>query len=170
MLQQASGERGASCDVASPVSCLHRCCTGELHAPSPTSMPESSSTMTSLHSSKHQRDITLKAYVSSVLDVSSGYCMCLNLDVAIVDRDVAHAAMTIHVCCKCMFQMFQLFSYACCKCIFQMFSCFRHMSQVFYLDIAYVAVAIHICCKRMFYMLFSDVCCNKCFSCCKCFH
>jgi hypothetical protein len=32
-----------------------------------------------------------------------------HFDVAKVDRDVAHIAMAIHVCCKCMFQMFYLF-------------------------------------------------------------
>jgi hypothetical protein len=50
---------------------------------------------------------------------------------------VAYVAMAIHVCCKCMFVMFQLF-------------CFRRMLQVFYLDVAYVAVAMHICYKSMF--------------------
>ena len=31
------------------------------------------------------------------------------IDVAKIDRDVAHVAMTIHVCFKYMFQMFHLF-------------------------------------------------------------
>jgi hypothetical protein len=31
------------------------------------------------------------------------------IDVAKVYRDVAHIAMTIHVCFKCMFQIFHLF-------------------------------------------------------------
>ena len=32
----------------------------------------------------------------------------LYIDVAKVDRDVAHVGMAIHVCFKCMFQMFHL--------------------------------------------------------------
>jgi hypothetical protein len=111
-----------------------------------------------------------------------------HLDVAKVDRDVAHVAIAIRICCKCMFQMFQLFREACCKCVYQMF-------QLFHLNIAYVSygcciccsdytcmlqvcvpnvspvsdvccMAIHICCKRMFAMfhLVSDACCSKCCS------
>jgi hypothetical protein len=38
------------------------------------------------------------------------------MDVIKVDRDVAYVAMAIHVCFKCMFQMFYLFSDICCKC------------------------------------------------------
>jgi hypothetical protein len=61
------------------------------------------------------------------------------LDVAKVDRDVAYVAMAIHVCFKCMFQMFHLFFYMfiasvssrCCI-------CFTRMLQLFYLDVAYV--------------------------------
>ena len=51
--------------------------------------------------------------------------------------DGAYVAMAIHVCCKCVFQMFQVFHlYVAC----------------FHLDVAYVAVAIHVCCKCMFEM------------------
>jgi hypothetical protein len=32
-----------------------------------------------------------------------------NIGVAKIDRDVAHVAMAIHVCYKCMFQLFYLF-------------------------------------------------------------
>jgi hypothetical protein len=49
------------------------CCTDELHALPPTSMPESSSATMSLHSSKQQGDIALKAYVSSISYISSGH-------------------------------------------------------------------------------------------------
>jgi len=66
-------------------------------------------------------------YVASVL---SGCCVCLqcfssvfasvssifrrmlqvlHLDVSKVDRDVAHDAMVVRVCCKRLFQMFRLF-------------------------------------------------------------
>jgi hypothetical protein len=51
---------------------------------------------------------------------------------------VAYVAMTIHVCCKCIF--------------FKYFIYFKRMLQVFCLDIAYVALAVHICCKCMFAM------------------
>jgi hypothetical protein len=33
----------------------------------------------------------------------------LYIDVAKVDRDVTHVVMAIHVCSKCMFQIFHLF-------------------------------------------------------------
>ena len=33
----------------------------------------------------------------------------LYIDVANVDRDVVHVVMAIHICFKCMFQMFHLF-------------------------------------------------------------
>jgi hypothetical protein len=98
------------------------------------------------------------------------------------------------VCCKCMFEVFQMFqryvasvSYGCCKsrsecCIYckvfhmyvasvysKCFICFRCILQVFYLDVAYIAVAIHICCKHMFqifHLLQSYVVASV--SCCKC--
>ena len=51
--------------------------------------------------------------------------------------DVAYVAVAIHVCCKCVFQMFQLF----------------HLDVAcFHLDAAYVAEAIPVCCKCMFQM------------------
>jgi hypothetical protein len=94
---------------------------------------------------------------------------------------VVYVAMFIHVCCKCMFQMFQLrrmlqvvYLYAAYvalaiharyKCMFSNVSVvFKCMLQVFYLDVVYVAVAIHVCCKCMFSNVsaVSNVCC-KCF-------
>jgi hypothetical protein len=48
--------------------------------------------------------------------------------------DVVYVTMTIHVCCKCVFQNFQGFH--------------LHVA-CFYLD---VAVAIHICCRCIFYL------------------
>ena len=79
----------------------------------------------------------------------------LYFDVAKVDRDVAHVVMAIHVCFKCMFQIFLQFqTYVasvlsrCCKsrsgcCIymhvasicFKCFRCFIRMLQVFHLDV-----------------------------------
>jgi hypothetical protein len=75
---------------------------------------------------------------------------------------VAYVAMTIHVCYKCMFQMFPLFQiyvtsvlsrccicctaiHVCCKCIFKCFSGFKRMLQVFYLDVAYIANVCYKC-------------------------
>ena len=105
------------------------------------------------------------------------------MDVAKIDRDVAHVAIVVHVCCKRPFQMFHL--------LFQMYvasvliwmlhmlhtyvarvcsNCSRCMLQVFHMDVAkvdhdvaHVAMAIHVCCKRpfqMFYLPFSNVCCK----------
>jgi hypothetical protein len=47
----------------------------------------------------------------------------LYIDVSKADRDVAHVEMVIHVCFKCMFEMFHLS---------------RQMLQVFYLNVAKV--------------------------------
>jgi NO-binding membrane sensor protein with MHYT domain len=52
--------------------------------------------------------------------------------------DITYVALAIHICCKCMFQRFQLF---------------QSLLQVFYLDVTYVALAIHVCCKFMFQMI-----------------
>jgi hypothetical protein len=43
----------------------------------------------------------------------------LYIDVAKVDRDVAHVVMAVHVCFKCMFQCF-IYSDECCKCFIWM--------------------------------------------------
>ena len=62
-----------------------------------------------------------------------------NLDVAKVDRNVAHVAMATDVYFKCIFRIFHLF--------FQ-----TYVLQVFHLDVAYIFTSV------------SDVC-SKCFSC-----
>ena len=83
----------------------------------------------------------------------------LYIDVVKVDRDVAHVVMNIHVCFKCIFQMFYRFQIyvasvlsGCCKsrsryCIGMhvasiCFKCFQvfhtYVLQVFHLDVAYV--------------------------------
>jgi hypothetical protein len=78
--------------------------------------------------------------------------------------DVAYVAMAIHVCCKCMFHLFQMHVASIFIWMLHMFhyfsgythvasvyskclTSFRRMLQVVYLDVAYVAVVIHICCK-----------------------
>ena len=82
----------------------------------------------------------LKLHVASVyFKCFRGMLQVFYIDVAKVDRDVAHVAM--------------MFSSVCLKC----FICFRRMMQVFYLDVAkvdldvaYVAMAIHACFKSIF--------------------
>jgi hypothetical protein len=69
-----------------------------------------------------------------------------HVDVVKVNRDVTYAAMVIHVCCKRLFQMFQLF---------------RRKLHMFYLGVAYIS---HLCFKCFIWILhmFSHICC-KCF-------
>jgi hypothetical protein len=65
-------------------------------------VPVSSSVMTSLHSSKQQDDIALKAHIASAcFKCFRGMLQVYYIDVAKVDRDVAHVEMTIH-----MFQVY----------------------------------------------------------------
>jgi hypothetical protein len=72
-----------------------------------------------------------------------------HINIAKVDQDVAHVAMTIHICFKCRFQMFHLFqiyvvsvSFGCCKsrfgcCIYmQVFRMFSYVyCKCFHLDV-----------------------------------
>jgi ethanolamine utilization microcompartment shell protein EutS len=82
------------CDATLPASFPPRCRTGELHAPQPTSALALSSITTSLHSSKQQGDIALKAHVVSVcFKCFRGMLQVFYIDVAKVDKDVAHVAM-----------------------------------------------------------------------------
>jgi len=71
--------------------------------------------------------------------------------------DLTYVAMAIHVCCKCVFQMFQLFhldvayvavaTHVCCKSVCsKCFTCFRRMLQMFYLNVV-------ICCRGYTHML-----------------
>jgi hypothetical protein len=69
------------------------------------------------------------------------------VDVVKVDCDVAYVAMVVHVCCKLLFPMFQLFS--------QMY-----VASVFIWIIAYV---LHICCKCFVLMLCMFYKVFKCF-------
>jgi hypothetical protein len=63
----------------------------------------------------------LQMYVSRVR-FFRGMLQVFYIGVAKIDRDIAHAAMALHVCFKCMFQLFHLFqtyvanaSSGCCK-------------------------------------------------------
>jgi len=105
------------------------------------------------------------------------------IGVANVDRDVAQVAMAIHVCFKCMFQMFHLyqtyvarFSSGCCK---SRSGCYvyMHIASVFFkyfrcfiLLCASVSSGCCICLQwfsnvfQAFSQVFSDAC-FKCFIC-----
>jgi hypothetical protein len=76
-------------------------------------------------------------------------------DVEKVDRDVARVAMVVHVCCKLMFSMFDLFflTYDASMFYLDVAYVFMHMMQVFYLDVAYAYNGFKCFCKcfrRMF--------------------
>jgi hypothetical protein len=93
----------------------------------------------SLQSSKHQVDVALKANVVSVcfecLRCFGGILQVFHMDVTKVDQDVSYVTMVVHVCCKCMFQMFHLFF----KCMLQVYlygCCLTHMLQIYYLNVA----------------------------------
>ena len=52
----------------------------------------------------------LKARVAKVcFKCFRGMLQVFYIGVAKIDRDVAHVAMAIHVCFKCMFRLFNLF-------------------------------------------------------------
>jgi hypothetical protein len=48
----------------------------------------------------------LKAYISSVSDVSEICLQVFQMDVANENRNVVYVAMVVHVCCKGLFSMF----------------------------------------------------------------
>jgi hypothetical protein len=65
-----------------------------------------------------------------------------------VDWDVVYVAMVIHVCCKRLFQMFQLFQTNVAR--LGIAYVFVVMLQIFYLGVAYVS---HLCYKCFIQML-----------------
>jgi hypothetical protein len=73
------------------------------------------------------------------------------MDVAKIDRDVAHVAYVASVSDECRKRLFKNVY------LFQMY-----VYKRFYQNVAYVS---YICCKRMFpnVSFVSDVCCSKCF-------
>ena len=95
----------------------------------------------------------MKAHVASIyykcFRCFRGMLQVFHMDVAIIDRDVAHVSMVVHVCCKRLFQMFHLLFQTYVKCA--------------YLDVAYVS---HICCKSMF-RLFPGYVASVSYECCK---
>ena len=79
-----------------------------------------------------------------------------HLDVAKVDRNIAHVAVAIHVCFKCMFQIFHLVFLdvclqsvlsRCCICfhIYEVFS--GAFLQVFHRNVSSVSSISCVCCK-----------------------
>jgi hypothetical protein len=101
------------------------------------------------------------------------------IDVAKVDRDIANVVRAIHVCFKCMFQIFYLFQtyiasvssryckyrFGCCIYIFMCFKCFHtYVASVFHLDVAMFVMDKHVFFKFFWcFVNVLDVCC-KCFS------
>jgi hypothetical protein len=79
-------------------------------------------------------------------------CVCVYPGVTCVSLDVVYVAMAIHICYKCIFQMFQLF----------------------YLDVAYVVMDICVYCECMlqmfhlFHTLVASVL-SGCCICCSCY-
>jgi hypothetical protein len=81
----------------------------------------------------------------------------LYIDVAKADRDAAHVVMAIHVCFKCMFQMFHLFLtnvasvlFRCCKsrsicCIYMYVTYFSNVFRCFIRMLASVSSGCCIC-------------------------
>ena len=67
-----------------------------------------------------------------------GMFQVFHTDVAKIDRDVAHVAIVVHICCKCLFLMFHLFFYTYVASLSGCCIYFTHILQVFYLDVAYV--------------------------------
>jgi hypothetical protein len=61
--------------------------------------------------------------------------------------DVAYVTLVVHVCCKYMFQMFQLFKTYVVSVLFGCFSAHTQMLQAYVVNVSSV----------------SDVCCSKCF-------
>jgi hypothetical protein len=90
--------------------------------------------------------------------------------------DVAYVALTIHVCCKCMFQMFHLFRTYVASVLSVSFICCNGHTRILQM---YVSSVLNICCKcfsgccicyrgythilQAYVSLVSDVCCSKCF-------
>jgi hypothetical protein len=70
-----------------------------------------------------------------------------HLDLAKVDWDVTHVAMAIHVCFKCIFQMFQLLQTYVASVLSGCCSGYTHMLQAYDPNISYVS---DICCSKFF--------------------
>ena len=98
----------------------------------------------------------LQAYVSSVSDVFIWMLHAFHLDVAKVDRDVAHVAVVVHVCCKYLFQMFQLFSPGCV--LFGGYICCIDYKRMLQVRVSNISHVLHVCCSSYSHMLQPYVC------------
>jgi hypothetical protein len=89
----------------------------------------------------------------SVACVSSGYCKSR--------LNVAHVAMTIHVCYKCMFQMFRLFLETYVACVFIWTLHMLHMCAMTFHVFLGVSAKYFRCLFQVFHLSI-DIC-RKCF-------
>ena len=64
--------------------------------------------------------------------------------------DVAYVAMAIHVCCKCIFQMFQLFFGSTLQVYVSNVSVISDICCKYFIWMSHMLRCLHICCKRMF--------------------
>jgi hypothetical protein len=118
-----------------------------------------------------------------------------HLDVAKVDRDIAHVAIAIHICCKRMFQVFQMFHLdvacvssgcyksrsGCCTCcdiythMLQVYvpnvsTVFESMLQVYSKCFSYLIWMLHVFHLDVAYVIVTiHVCCNCVFQIFTCF-
>jgi hypothetical protein len=74
-----------------------------------------------------------------------------HIDVAKIDRDVAHIVMVVYVYCKRLFQMFYLFFFRRMLqvCLFGCHICFTHMLQEYVRNVLAVSV---LCCNKYFHV------------------
>jgi hypothetical protein len=154
---------------ARPAQCL-RWGTDELHVLPPTFAPASSSAKMSLHSSMQQGDIALE---NASCKCFRGVLQMFYIDVAKVDRDVAHLQWLYtdvssveskcficfrRILCVYIYSILQLVLSGCLQCLqwlymwFQVFfvvfrKCFRRMLQVFQLFRTYITNVSSTCCK-----------------------
>jgi len=70
------------------------------------------------------------------------------IDVAKVDRDVAHVTMAMNVCSKCIFQIFHMDAVKVDRDIAYAASILEACCKHFDMDVAYVSHIL--CCKSMF--------------------
>jgi hypothetical protein len=105
----------------------------------------------------------------------------LHINVAKVDRDVAHIVMAIHVCCKTFIRnvssIFQIYvaiafyldvayvSQRCCKSLFKMFhpfqthvssvlsGCFICFTHMLHAFVPNISSVSHVCCSKFFLVL-----------------
>jgi hypothetical protein len=122
-------------------------------------------TLSSQSTNLYWRAASRWAHAATIFSCVSDICCICFIWMFKSRSAIAYVAMAIHICCKCRFQMFQLFQTyvasvlsGCCICC----NDYTRMLQVyvstvlnlcckcFYLDVADIALAIHVCYKCMF--------------------